>query len=105
MELNNFFQVSVSVFCVVATVFMIMTMVWLTMLGVQFNKMIAMLEQILEIARTTSEDVKKFVERTIDSLEAFKNSIFTFESIRRVVTEIIKMIKNNAKGAKDGKEE
>lgn len=102
MTLNAFFQVSVSVFCIVATIFMIVLFVWSVMLRIQLGKLIKMLEDISEIAKTAAGETKVFVERSIESLEAFKKSIFTFEFIRRIVTEIIDLIRNNTKGAKGG---
>ena len=102
MTLNDFFQVSVSVFCIVATIFMLTVFVWAIMLRVQLGKLITKLEDISEIAKNTVGETKDFVERSIESLESFKKSIFTFEFIRRIVTEIIELIKNNTKGAKDG---
>lgn len=104
MTLNVFFQISVSVFCVVATIFMLTLFIWAIMLRIQLSKLIKKLEDISEIAKTTATDSKAFVERTIKSLETFKNSIFTFEFVRQIVTEVIKLISNNSKGAKSGKQ-
>lgn len=105
MNLNAFFQVSVSVFCIVATVFMLTLFVWAIMLHAQLSKLIKKLEEISEIAKTTTREVKDFVERTIQSLETFKNSIFTFEFIRKITGEVIGLVKNNKKGAEDGQPE
>ena len=102
MTLNVFFQASVSVFCVIATVFMLTLFVWAIMLHIQLGKLIKKLEEISGIAKTTAEEAKDFVERTVQSLETFKNSIFTFEFIRKIAMEIIELIKNNRKGNKDG---
>jgi len=105
MTLNAFFQVSVSAFCIVATVFMLTMFVWAIMLRIQLSKLIRKLEEISEIAKTTAGEAKDFVERTIQSLESFKNSIFTFEFIRKIAMEVIELIKNrsnNSKGEKDG---
>lgn len=104
MILNTVFQVSVSVFCVVATVFMIILFVWTVAFRAQLSKLIMKLEEVLETAKTTANETKKFVEKTIESLETFKKSIFTLEFVRRIVTETIELIKNNTKGAKNGKE-
>lgn len=103
--LNAFFQVSVSVFCVVATVFMLTLFVWAIMLHAQLGKLIKKLEEILEVVKTTAGEAKDFTERTIQSLETFKNSIFTFEFIRKIATEVIELVKNNRKGTKDGQAE
>lgn len=103
MELNSFFQISVSVFCIVATIFMLTLFVWAIMLKVQMSKLIKKLEEISEIAKTTAGDARDFVERSIKSLEAFKNSIFTFEFIRKIATEVIDLIKNK-KGDKNGQD-
>ena len=103
MNLNDFFQISVSVFCIVATIFMIILFVWAFMLRVQLGKLITKLEDISKVAKTTAGEAKDFVKRSIESLESFKKSIFTFEFIRRIVTEIIELIKNNKKGVKNGK--
>lgn len=102
MSLNTFFQVSVSIFCIVATIYMVFLFVWSVMIQNQLNKLAKQLGEILETAKTTSNDAKEFVERTIKSLETLKNSIFTLDFVRRVVTEIIGLIKNNSKGTKNG---
>jgi hypothetical protein len=102
MTLNAFFQISVSVFCIVATIYMIVLFVWSIMLQNQLGKLTKQLGEVLETAKTTSNDAKEFVEKTIKSLESFKNSIFTFDFVRRIVTEIIQLIKNNSKGSKNG---
>jgi hypothetical protein len=98
MTLNDFFQISVSVFCIVGTIFMITVFVWAIMIRAQLGRLIVKLEEISEIAKSTAGDTKEFVDRTISSLETFKNSIFTFEFIRRVVVEVIDLIRNNKKG-------
>lgn len=100
--MNTFFQVSVSIFCIVATIFMLTVFIWTIMLRVQLGKLITKLEDISEVAKTTAGETKDFVERSIKSLESFKKSIFTFEFIRRIVTEIIELIKSNTKGSKNG---
>lgn len=104
MDLNTFFQISVSVFCIIATIFMIIMFVLVIMLRVQVSKLIKNLDDILDVVQTTANNAKDFTERTIESLEAFKNNFFTFEFIRRIVTELIKLIKDITKGAKNGKE-
>ncbi len=103
MALETLFQISVSVFCLVATVFMLTLFVWAIMLKIQLGKLIVKLEEISKIAKTTAGEAKDFVERTITSLEAFKNSIFTFEFIRRIIAEAVDLIKNKQrKGEKNG---
>lgn len=94
MNLNTFFQLAVSVFCVVATIFMVTVFIWAIMFQAQLNKLIKKIEEILEIAKVTAGNTKDFVDRTITSLETFKKSVFTFDFISRIVTEIIKLIKN-----------
>jgi len=102
MTLNAFFQVSVSVFCLVGTIFMVTMFVWAIIARAQISRLIIKLEEIADIAKSTAGDTKEFVDRTIASLETFKNSLFTFEFIRKVVVQIIELIKNNSKGVKDG---
>ena len=100
MNLNIFFQLSVSVFCVVATIFILAVSVWAVLLSVRVNKITKKIEEISEIIKDTSSDAKEFIDRTIQSLEAIKKSIFTFEFIRRIVIEVIDMVKNNRKQTK-----
>ena len=105
MTLNTFFQVSVSIFCIIASIFMITLFIWAIMLQAQLSKLITKIGEITEIAKTTAGETKDFIERTIQSLETFKQSIFTFDFIRRIITEIIGLIKNhnnNSKGVEDG---
>lgn len=105
MNLNAFFQVSVSVFSIVATIFMITLFIWAIIIKLQLGKLIKKLEDISETAKTTVGEAKDFVEHSIKSLESFKNSIFTFDFVRRVVSEIINFKNNNSKGVKNGKTE
>jgi len=102
MNLNDFFQISVSVFCIVGTIVMVTFFVWAIILRTQINRLIAKLIDLSDIAIETTGNVKEFVDRTIDSLETFKNSIFTFEFVRKIITQIIELIKNNKKGRKNG---
>ncbi|MEI8143407.1 MAG: hypothetical protein WCG48_02225 [Candidatus Berkelbacteria bacterium] len=102
MTLNDFFQVSVSVFCIVATVFMIMTFIWIVMLRSKLNKLIDKLEEISETARSTTGEIKQFVERIIQSLDDFRQSVFTLGFVSKIVNQVIGLISNNSKGKKDG---
>ena len=102
--MNSFFQLSVSIFCIVGTIFMITLFVWAIMIQIQISKLINKLEEISEIAKDTANDAKSFIDRTIKSLETFKNSLFTFEFFRKIAMEVIDIVKNNAKGAKNGQE-
>lgn len=70
--MNEFFQVSVSIFNIVATIFMLTLFVWAIMLRSQISKLVKKLEDISEITKNTTEEVKDFTERTIESLETFK---------------------------------
>lgn len=102
MNLNDFFLVSASVFCIVGTIFMIIFLVWAIIFRSQINRLMQKLIELSDIAKQTSGNVKDFIDRTVESLETFKNSIFTFEFVRRIITEIIELIKNNKKGIKNG---
>lgn len=95
MVLSNLFQISVSVFCIISTIFLLVIFFWSILLYAQLGKLIIKLEEIAIVVKSTSNDAKGFVDRTIASLEAFKNSIFTFEFIRKITTEVIEMVKNN----------
>lgn len=97
MSLNSFFQVSVSIFCIVATIFMIILFAWAMIIRIQINKLIQKFEEIAVTAKTTTGEIKDFVERTIASLEKFKDSILTFEFIRKITSEVITLIKSNKK--------
>ena len=97
MSLNSFFQVSVSIFCIVATIFMIVFFYWAVIIRIQINKLIQKFEEIAVTAKDTTGEIKDFVERTIASLEKFKESILTFEFIRKITSEVITLIKSNKK--------
>jgi len=97
MNLNSFFQLSVSIFCILASIFMIILFIWAVILRMQINKLMIRFEEIAEVAKTTTREFKDFIERTINSLEKFKDSILTFEFIRKMTSEIITLIKNNKK--------
>ena len=97
MNLNSFFQVSVSIFCIVATIFMVILFSWAVIVRIQINKLIQKFEEIAVTAKTTTGEIKDFTERTIASLEKFKDSVLTFEFIRKITSEVITLIKSNKK--------
>lgn len=105
MTLDTFFQLSVSIFCIMGIIVMILMLILGIWIQTKVAKLIKKVEDILETARMTSEDVKDFIERMIAWLETFKKSIFTFGFIRQIIVNIIKFIKNNSKGKKDGEED
>lgn len=63
------------------------------------DKLITILEEIAVTAKTKTGELKDFIDRTIASLEKFKNSILTVEYIRKATTEVISII-NQKKGKK-----
>jgi hypothetical protein len=97
MNLNSFFQGSVSIFCITATIFMIMLFIWALKVNAQINKLIAELQKIAITVEAASIDVKGFIDRTITALEKLKESLLTFEFIRKITTEVITMIKGKKK--------
>lgn len=97
MNLNSFFQVSVSIFSIVGTIFMIILIVYAVIIRIQIGKLIKKFEEIAVEAKTATDEFKAFIVRTIESLEKFKDSIMTFEFIRKMTTEVISLIKNNKK--------
>ena len=103
MDLNTYFQLSVSVFCTLAVVILIIFIVWSIMIKIQIGKLMKKIDEIIVEAKTTSSEIKDFVDRTIASLEKLKESIVTFEFIKKAAEEIIGMIKNK-KGEKNGQE-
>lgn len=98
MSLESFFQLSVSIFAIVATIFILTLFYWAIILRIQLKKLIIKLEEISEIAKTTAGKTKDFVERTIETLEKFRDSILTFEFVRKITTEIISSIKGKPRG-------
>lgn len=94
MNLNSFFQISVSVFCIVGMIFMICLFIWAVILRSRISKLITKLEEITATTETVVGEFKDFIERTIASLEKFKKGILTFEFIRKLTSEIISLIKN-----------
>jgi hypothetical protein len=76
---------------------MIILFVWTVIIRNQINNLIVKFEEIAVTAKTTSGDIKEFVERTIASLEKFKDSILTFEFVRKITSEVITLIKGNRK--------
>jgi len=96
MSLNVFLEVSVSIFCVTATILMLILFVWAIKFRIQISRLLKKLDDILDIAKKTASEAKNFTERTIQLLETFKKSIFTFDFATRIVTNIIKLIKNNS---------
>jgi hypothetical protein len=97
MSLNSFFQICVSIFSIVATIFMTILMVYAIIIRIQIGKLIKKFEEIAVEAKTATGEFRAFIERTIESLEKFKDSIMTFEFIRKMTTEVISLIKNNKK--------
>ena len=97
MNLTIFYQLTVSVFCVVATIFMIGLFVWAVIIRKQINGLIIKFEEIAVTTKTATGEIKDFVGRTIEHLEKFKDSILTFEFIRKITSEVITLIKSNKK--------
>ena len=97
MSLNSFFQLSVSIFCIVGTIFMVILFVWTVIVRAQINRLILKFEEIAVTAKTATGEFKDFIERTIVSLDKFKDSILTFEFIRKITAEVITLIKSNKK--------
>lgn len=97
MNLNSFFQITVSIFCLVATIFMIVLFVWVAVIRLRINRLIEKFEEIAVTAKATTGEIKDFIERTIASLEKFKESILTFEFVRKITSEVITLIKGNKK--------
>ena len=100
MNLDTYFQLSVSVFCTIASIVMVAFFVWAILIRSQINRLINKLLEISEIAKETAGDSKAFIERTIEQLETFKQSIFTFEFARRIITEVISLIQSRPKRTK-----
>ncbi|MEI8061494.1 MAG: hypothetical protein WCG99_04375 [Candidatus Berkelbacteria bacterium] len=105
MDLNSFYQLSVSIFAIVATIFIITLFILAIKIQIQLSRLIKKLEEISVTVKETAGEAKDFVEKTISSLEAFKQSILTFEFLRKAATEIITQIKGKSKGEKDGQED
>ena len=103
MNLDTYFQLSVSVFCTLASIAIVVSFVWAILLRSQINRLIKKLLEISEIARETAGDSKLFIKQTIEQLEKFKQSIFTFEFARRVITEVIGLIQSRPKRSKNKK--
>ncbi|MFA6492861.1 MAG: hypothetical protein WCV58_01850 [Patescibacteria group bacterium] len=76
---------------------MIILFIWAVIIRIQINKLIRKFEEIAITAKTTTGEFKDFIERTITSLEKFKDSILTFEFIRKMTSEVITLIKSNKK--------
>ena len=100
MNLNTYFQISVSVFCNVATLAILVFVIFSFLLRAQVNKLMKQLMEISEIAKNTAGDSKAFVDRSIKSLESFRDSIFTFEFIRQIITQVVELISNNKKSSR-----
>lgn len=94
MNLESFFQISVSIFSIVATIFIVILLAWGITIRIQINKLIQKFEEIAATAKTTTGEFKDFIDRTINSLEKFKESILTFEFIRKMTAEVISLIKS-----------
>jgi len=101
MDLNSLFQISASIFFILASLFLLVLLAGTISLKIQLNRLIKKLEEVTETAKTATGEAKEFIERTIESLEKFKNSILTFEFIQKLVSEIINLIKSKKKGDKD----
>jgi len=76
---------------------MIILFVWTVTIRNQINNLIVKFEEIAVTAKTTTGEIKEFIERTIASLEKFKDSILTFEFVRKITSEVITLIKGNRK--------
>ena len=94
MDLTIFFQISVSVFCIVATLALIFVTVNAVLLRLKLRKLINSLEQIAQNAADSSGDIKEFIDHTIDSIDRFKSMYFTYEALWKTANDIIGLIKS-----------
>jgi hypothetical protein len=76
---------------------MIVLFIWAVILRMQINKLMIKFEEIAEVAKTTTGEIREFIERIIAAIDKFKNSILTLEFIRKIATEVIGLMKNNKK--------
>jgi len=104
MTVGLLFQLSVIVFCVVSTVFILVLFIWFILLRKRINILCAQLDEIFKIAKDTEKDVQSFVGQTIKSLEIFEKSLVSFKFIGKIATNLIELIRDYQKGTKDGQE-
>jgi hypothetical protein len=94
MDLTIFFQISVSIFCIVATFTLIFFAINAVLMRLKLRKLINSLEQIAQNAADSSDDIKEFIDRTIDSVDRFKSLFFTYETLWKTANSIIDLIKS-----------
>ncbi len=97
MGLETFFMLSVGIFCSISTIALILFFIWGIKFSIQLDKIAKQVEQIAIISKETAKDVKGFVDRTIATIEKFKENLVTVETIRKIATEVVEVIQKNKK--------
>lgn len=97
MGLEIFFMLSVGIFCSIATIVLVAFFIWGIKFSIQLDKIAKQVEQIAIISKETAHDVKGFVDRTIATIEKFKENLVTVETIRKIAMEVVDAVQKNRK--------
>lgn len=98
MELNNLYLISVSVFSILASVFMLLMGFFAVVLIVKLIRLARKAEELADFARETVGEVGQSLKDTSSSIETFVKGLFTVDAIKKTIVEVIELIKKR-KGA------
>jgi len=93
MELNNLFLISVSVFAILASFLVIIFGVFLIVIFVKVNRTFKKIDELSDFAKNTVNDVGQSLKETSSSLQLFVKGLFTVDAIKKLIMEIIDLIK------------
>jgi hypothetical protein len=96
MDLNTYFLISVSVFCTLATLYLIGMFIAGLFVRVRIVRILNKVEEIADSANTVSAEVKDFTLNTLESLERFKDSILTFEFFQKIIVAIVELFQRKS---------
>jgi len=102
MEVNNLFLYSVSVFSILGSVFLVLTGIFLAVFMLRANRIGKSVEKLLQTVNDTVSETGESIKHASNSVEQFAKGLFTLETVKDTVLDIINTIKNK-KGDKNEK--
>jgi len=64
---------------------------------IKLNRLSKKVDEIADKGIETSEDVKSFVQRTIEKIESFEKNMLTYAAFKKMADELIKAVKGRQK--------
>jgi hypothetical protein len=95
LELNNLFLYSVSIFSILASILVVIAIVWLIYFSIRISKITKAIEHFVITLDNTVSETGESIRNTATTLEQFVKGIFAFDTIKNGLFKIFAKIKNN----------